>query len=348
MGIAAEFDAWLEALLHDYINDTTVAMALALRPVVLTLSTLYLMAWGYLMLTGRIEQPFVEGAKRIVTIGAIYAVGLEFWFYNTILVNLFFEAPAQLAARVVETVQPVTVVDKIIFDGGDAASLLMEKGELFGADILYYFAGLFVYACTGLVAIYVLFLMELSRVALSVLLGMGPLFISLLFFKTTTRLCGAWLSQLATYAFTAILTVLVATLMLGLLTTAAGEAVAVGGEITLAHAVRVGLAAGLTFLILRQIPSIAAALGGAVALGTYSAVSRAIQWSVWGTGQNTAQFTKGLLLGRKTLRSDPLSRKAGSLVRRGVGTAVVGAWRRLHPNQVSAAETASDVSGAIK
>ena len=108
--------------------------------------------------------------------------------------------------------------------------------------------------------IYAVFLLTLSRIALSVLLAIGPLFIGLLFFESTKRFFEAWLAQLANYAFVSILTVLVAALMLHVVDVAAQQALNTGGGIQIAHALRICMAAGLTFLVMRQVMPMAAAL----------------------------------------------------------------------------------------
>jgi len=62
---------------------------------------------------------------------------------------------------------------------------LMQKGEIFGRDIVFYFAAIAVYIVVGLTAVYTMFLLALSKIALSVLISMGPIFMVLLFFEST-------------------------------------------------------------------------------------------------------------------------------------------------------------------
>ena len=40
-----------------YIGNNTARVAAALEPPIVTLATVYVMVWGYLQLTGRIEDP---------------------------------------------------------------------------------------------------------------------------------------------------------------------------------------------------------------------------------------------------------------------------------------------------
>jgi type IV secretion system protein VirB6 len=97
--------------------------------------------------------------------------------------------------------------------------------------------------------------------------------------------------------------------------------VTAGGGITIASAVRVCLAAGLTFLVMRQVMPMAAGLASGLALSSFGIVSAALAWGLGGTLREGGQFARGLLDG-STSRFDPLSRQAGYRLRRGVvGTA---------------------------
>ena len=317
MGFFAEFNTWLNALLTAYIGDNTARVAAALEPTVITLGTVYVMMWGYLMLMGRVEEPFVTGLKRILMLAVILGGALHLWLYNEVIVDSFFNAPSALAARVIGAYDSVGIVDQIIFSGDDTAALLIQKGGMWGGDFSYYIAGFAVYAIVGLTAIYTIFLLALSRIALSVLLTLGPLFIALLFFDTTKRFFEAWIAQLANYAFITILTVLVAALMMTLVSTAAHQAASAGGGIQIAQAVRVCMAAGLTFLVMRQVMPMAAGLASGLALSSFGAVSAALAWGFGGASRHSGQFMRGLLTDRETTRWDSLSRKSGYYLKRG-------------------------------
>jgi type IV secretion system protein VirB6 len=326
VGFFAEFNAWLNALLAGYIGANTARIAATLEPAIVTLGIVYVMVWGYLQLTGQIEDPFIAGAKRIITLAVIFGCALQLWLYNTLIVDTFFNAPSQLGAVLVGAFDPVDIVDQIIFEGGDAANLLLQKGGLLNGNFAYYLAGIGVYLIVGLTAIYTIFLLALSRIALSVLFALGPLFIALLFFDLTKRFFEAWLAQLANYAFITILTVLVAALMLHLVTVSASQAVSVGGSIQIANAVRVCMAAGLTFLVMRQVMPMAAGLASGFALSSFGVVSAALAWGLGGALRGSGQFARGLT-DRDTNRSDSFARRAGYGLRRGVMRAALGSWR---------------------
>jgi type IV secretion system protein VirB6 len=317
VGFFAEFNTWLNGILAGYIGDKTAAIAAALEPAIVTLGIVYVMVWGYLQLTGQIEEPFIGGVKRIIALAVIFGCALELWLYNSLIVDTFFNAPAELGAVVVGAFDPVGIVDQIIFEGGDAANLLLEKGGLLNGNFAYYLAGFAVYLIVVLTAVYTMFLLALSRIALSVLLALGPLFIALLLFETSKRFFEAWLAQLANYAFITLLTVLVAALMLHVVTVSAQQAVSEGGSIQIANAARVCMAAGLTFLVMRQVMPMAAGLASGLALSSFGVVSAALAWGFGGALRGSGQFGRGLL-DRTSNRWDPLSRQAGYQLRRGL------------------------------
>lgn len=335
MGFFAEFNVWLNGILATYIGDNTARIAGALEPAVITLGVLYLTVWGYLQLMGQIQEPFVAGLKRIVMLAVVLGAALHLWLYNSVIVDTFFEAPGALAAVVIGSPDSVTVVDQIIFSGDDAASRLIEKGGILNGDFSFYIAGFGVYLIVGLTAIYTIFLLALSRIALSVLLALGPLFIALMFFETTKRFFESWIAQLANYAFITILTVLVAALMLRLVSAAANQAAAAEGGIEIAHAVRVCMAAGLTFLVMRQVMPMAAGLASGLALSSFGVVSAAL---LWGFG-SAARGTRGILGGIGTGRPKGVGSRPVNSVRRGAASGIGRIARRWRENSVRRVRT---------
>ena len=319
MDFFAEFSGWLNGILATYITDNTQRIATLLEPAIVTVGVLYVMVWGALQLTGQVEEPLTTGLKRIAVLALIFGVGLDLWLYDAVIVDTFLNEPGQLAAGIVGANNQVNVVDQMMLAGDDTAALLWAKGGILHGPT-YLLAGFAVELLVGVTSVYTMFLLSLSRVALSVLLAMGPLFIALLFFESTKRFVEAWFAQLANYAFVAVLTALIAALMLTVLSTAAQAAVATGGGITIAEAVRVCLAAGLTLLVLRQVMPMAASLASGVALSSFSTVSRGLGMA--------GQFARGAL-GKDTSRWDSPSRKSGYLARRAVG-GVLGAPRAIY------------------
>jgi type IV secretion system protein VirB6 len=279
VGFFQTFWIWLNGQLASYIGANTVKLASALEPAIVTFGTVYVMVWGYLQLTGRIEEPFVTGLKRLITLTVVLGVALHLWLYNSLIVDTFYKAPTQLAAAVVGTSDPVTTIDAIWNSGGTVAGYLFSNGGVI-SDYGYYVAGMVVWFLVGLLCVYTMFLIALSSIALSVLLALGPLFFAALFFDSTRRLFDSWIAQLTNYALITILTVLVATLLLQIVASYASQTAARGSGVATVDSLNMVLVAVLVFLVMRQVMPIASGLASGVSLNSFGTVSRLVLWSV--------------------------------------------------------------------
>jgi type IV secretion system protein VirB6 len=289
MGFFATFWGWLNGQLATYIGNNTARLATVLEPAVVTLATVYVMVWGYLQLTGQIEEPFVAGLKRIVLLAVILGVGLHLWLYDSLIVDTFYNAPAQVAATVVGAGDPVGTIDAIWASGGTVAGNLWVKGTntWYASSIGFFLAAAVVWCLMGVLCVYAMFLIALSSIALAVLLALGPLFIALLFFDATKRFFAAWIAQLANYGLITILTVMTSALLLQIVQSYAAQTAARGSGILTVDALNMVLIAVLVFLILRQVMPIASALAGGLALNSFGLLSRTVGWGMQ-TGSKVA------------------------------------------------------------
>jgi type IV secretion system protein VirB6 len=266
------FWAWLSSRLAAYISVHVANTAAAIEPAAVTIAVLYVMVWGYLHLSGKIDEPVVAAAVRLLSIIVVFGVGLRLWLYHSLIVDTFFDAPSELATSLVGATSPVTMVDTIWDRGGTVAGVLWDKGGLLTGDVGFYVAGAAIYLLVGFVCVYAMFLIALSRIALAVLLALGPLFIVLALFDSTRRFFEAWVHELANYALVTVLTVMVAALLLDLVEAYADQTAARGSALLTVDALNLALAASLVVLILRQVLPIAARLAGGFALSGLGAV----------------------------------------------------------------------------
>jgi type IV secretion system protein VirB6 len=281
---------------------------------------------------GKITEPFEVGLKRVALIALILGVGLRLWLYNTVIVDTFYTAPAQLAAAVVGANDPVGTIDAIWDSGGAVAGNLWQKGGLLSGDFGFYLAGAVVWCLIGVLCVYAMFLIALSSIALAVLLALGPVFIALLFFDATRRFFAAWIAQLANYGLITILTVMVAALLLKIVQSYAAQTAARGAAILTVDALNMMLIALLVFLVLRQVMPIASGLAGGASLSTFGAASRSISsgWAAFRRDRvdpaaNTARPHVTGTLGAVARGSGAAVRGAAAQSRQ----ALVRSWRNL-------------------
>jgi type IV secretion system protein VirB6 len=319
------FWAWLHGQLASYVGSNTATVAATIEPAAVTLATIYVMIWGYLSLTGKIQEPILEAFKRMIVIALVLGIGIRLWTYNTLIVDTVFNAPNQLASAIVGTATPANAVDTIWDRGGYVASQLWNKGGVFSGDFGFYLAGAIVYLIMGTVAVYTMFLLALSKIALSIILVLGPLFIAFLFFDATKRFFESWVAMLANYALIAVLTTLASALLLQIVQSYATQTAARGAAIVTVDALNMVLVSALVLLVLRQVPSMAAGLASGVALSSFGAVSGLMHWGLSGTKRTGYDFGRGLLDG---WGREPVSR--WDSLRRGAGNRVGSGLAALH------------------
>jgi type IV secretion system protein VirB6 len=239
------------------------------------------MAWGYLHLTGKVDEPLIAGLKRIAILAVIFGVGLRLWLYNTVIVDTFYRAPAQLAAAVIGSSDPVATIDVIWERGGSVAGILWSKAvasPIFNFG--YFVASVIIWILIAALCVYAMFLIALSSIALAVLLALGPLFIASLFFDGTRRFFSAWMAQLANYGLITILTVMIASLLLRIVQSYATQTAARGTGLLTMDTLDMMLVAVLVFLVLRQVMPIAAGLAGGLALNSFGMLSRTVMMAM--------------------------------------------------------------------
>jgi len=189
----------------------------------------------------------------VALIALILGVGLRLWLYNTVIVDTFYTAPAQLAAAVVGASDP----------GGDHRCHLGQRRHggrksvakrRLAVGRLWLLPGRRRGVVSHRRAVRLcdvpdrLVEHRARRAA-----GAGPLFIALLFFDATRRFFTAWIAQLANYGLITILTVMVAALLLKIVQSYAAQTAARGAAILTVDALNMMLIALLVFLVLRQV-----------------------------------------------------------------------------------------------
>jgi len=128
-----------------------------------------------------------------------------------------------------------------------------------------------------------------------------------------------------------------AALMLTLVSAAAEQAAAAEGGIEIAHAVRVCMAAGLTFLVMRQVMPMAAGLASGLALSSFGVISAALLWGIGGAARSTRRFLGGNG-GARPSGSGP-GQRAGNSIRRGAMAGAGRIARRWRENSVRRVRT---------
>ncbi len=130
--------------------------------------------------------------------------------------------------------------------------------------------------------------------------------------------------MLANYALITVLTILTSALLLSdRPVVRRPRTAALGSAIVTVDALNMVLVSALVFLVMRQVPSIAAGLASGIALSSFGAVSNLLDWGLGGAKRTGYEVTRGVMDGwnrEPRSRWDSLRRGTGNLIGSGLAS----------------------------
>lgn len=304
----AEFHFYTDTLnrvsstLDTYVSDVSTSIVGGFSGVATTLLTIYVMFWGWSMMRGVITEPITDGIGRIVRLAIITALATNIGLYNGYISNFLWDMPDALASLIAsghsDATSNANFLDVLFGKAYSFGEVYYEKGYASPGLLPDYGLVMAAYAvwCFGLViTAYAAFLLVLSKIVLAVALGVGPLFILFLIFEPTKRLFDAWVGLVLNYIFLIMLTAATIKLLLTIinvyLDAAFGAHAAAGGADPNYSEIFPMLAlSAIGVLALLQMPSIASALGGGVAVSSLGAVRWGYNKATGGASSTLSAF----------------------------------------------------------
>lgn len=199
-----------------------------LLPALTILLTLFVALFAFALITGRSRIGISSLTPRIVTLGLVLTFATSWIAYQSVVWNLATGAPNQLAAILTGVQGNATDVFAqkidIVFQALIQASNGQQAQSTFSPPGLLWLGGtLFLLGTVGVLAT--------SRIALAVLLALGPVFVVLALFTGTRGLFIGWLKGVVLLALAPLFAVLGGSLMLELAVPVLSALVVVPGEI---------------------------------------------------------------------------------------------------------------------
>lgn len=238
--------------------DALFAPSGAFASTLTALLTIYVALMGYRLLLGRSQLNVSEMAIHAIKIGAVVALATQWGTYQTVVYRVLFDGPQQIGNAMLHSLSAqgaayagdVFVGLQRAFDcltafspaapPGTAAAAAPENlpgmspatpapgqraaGPEF-SNLLSKpaFDSLLLQGSAALLLISTLGLLLISKIVLAILLGLGPIFLTLLLFDVTRGLFEGWLRASLAFAFAPLSTTLTLSLGLALLTPSLGE-----------------------------------------------------------------------------------------------------------------------------
>ena len=320
----------LDSALNTYWSSAAASIASAFAPVATTLVTIYVILWGWSLMRGVISEPVTDGIARILRLTIIVALAINAGIYNGYLAGLLWESPEALASVISGTSSGNTAMnflDQLMGQFYELAQAFNDKayadtGITGLPDLSLWAMGWAILGAGTMVTGYTVFLFVLAKIALAILLGVGPVFILMTVFGPTRRFFDVWIGQALNYVILVLLTASAVRLIMSIVQAYMNAVLAPASvDPSIMQALPGVVFCFIGVLVMMQLPSIASALGGGVAIGTLGAVG----WS-YGTTRGMLGSLRPTTMRRSInrLRSDAAiaGRAAGapaSLYRRVIG-----------------------------
>lgn len=320
----------VDTAMTDYVTSTSAAVASSLGPVANQMFTLYVILWGFAMYRGLIQEPILDAAFRLIKLALIINVAIDLGIYSDLIARTLLELPQFLSRVVVgteATTSASTTLDKLLTSSIDSGANVWEEGSIV-SDFGAYIMAVIIWASAFLSVGYAAFLIILSKVMLSLLIGIGPLFVIGLMFEGTKKFFESWIGQALNYALISALAVAIVKLLFGAYARAAADALVASGEdgFGLVSIASMLLLSIVSFLCLMQVQNLASSLSGGIAISTMGAINWASHKLKSAAGTMRPSNMQKAFRGA---RQDVQALKAGG---RTVAAPVVWAARKMRGN----------------
>lgn len=298
-------DGQFKQPLETFVSDGTSNIAEWVTGPLTAAVTLYIVLYGYLVLRGSVSEPVLEFVFRAIKLAIIVMLVKNAGEYQTYVTNIFFEVlPREIAQALNTGTTPNASTFDSLLDKGQASATDIWKRASWPMDVVTGVGGMMVIGVSFLVAGIGYVVSLYARLALAIVLAMGPIFIALAMFQSTRRFTEAWIGQLANFVILQVLVVAVGALLISCLDSAFTAIDAYTDVLMRPIALcAIGIAALYVFY---QLPGIASALaaGGASLTYGYGAARDAHESTLaWGASHTFRAVGRGARAVGRTFRS---------------------------------------------
>lgn len=274
-----------------YVGNTVTNITLELAPIFKLCFTIYIIMWGFSVYRGLIQEAVMDGVFRLIRIAIIMQLALKSGEYNTLIATNILNMPDYLIGLIGNSGTSGTAkasLDTILASSMAVGNEFWKRASIIppGANPGFYIMAIIVWISSILTTAYAAFLIILSKLALSVMLGLGPIFILLLMFESTKKFFEAWVGQIVNYALISGITVAVLKLLFGMYAQVANDTIAAVASSSgdFSSITTLLILSVICSLVLAQVLGMASSIAGGVSLSTLGAGAWAMRKGMAGMG----------------------------------------------------------------
>lgn len=274
MGVFTTTFSNIDNALDTYILDISTDIIGQASPIFTSMIIIWLAIWGYMTMFGKTQEPMTDGFMKIMRISFIIALALSVGTYNGVVVDFLKNSPKEVAAIITgsPTNNSGAIIDNLALSVLNTASQAWAEGGL--GNIGMYIIAIVLLGFGGAMLIITAVMFALSTVYTTILLAVGPIFIMLLLFENTKRYFESWISSLMNYGFILILASAITQLTISMTENFMTNHPA--GFANLSGCFTITIVFCFNIAVLKQIPTLASALGGGFAMATNTGIGNAL------------------------------------------------------------------------
>lgn len=256
--------AFIDNRLAVYLGDTTSNVVAQVQGPLRVAVVLYVILYGFAILRGAISEPIMDFAIRSLKLTLIYVIATTPAYSEWVTGPLFETLPNTIANAVGGSSggNAGTAFDEFFARAAKLGERVAAKASLDDPQPLL--VSIVVYAVAALACALGFGIVVLSKVALALIVALGPIFVACALFEATRRYFFGWLSQAVNYIVLFALIIAMFELVLSLI---GSQWAAIDGQDP--------VAAGLVFIVLcllgaiffLQTPTMAAGIAGGASAG---------------------------------------------------------------------------------
>lgn len=208
-------DEQFKAPLENFISEGTSNVSEWISGPLTAAITLYIVLYGYLVLRGSVQEPILDFAYRAIKLAIIVILVKNASEYQIYVTKVFFDVlPREISQALNTGTAPSASTFDSLLDKGHASATNIWSRASWPIDIVTGVGGILVIFASFIVAAIGYIVSLYARLALAIVLAIGPIFVALAMFHSTRRFTEAWIGQLVNFVILQVLVVAVGSLLI--------------------------------------------------------------------------------------------------------------------------------------
>lgn len=194
MGLPATVLTVTDEVAADFVNRVFGPIASAVSTPLWAAVTLFVVLYGYLVMSGQIQQLYLTAFRNIFVIGFVTYTALN-WDWFRYLYDLITQSPDMFSGTMSLGHDGKQVLDELYDRGMETAFSIWDRS---GWNLVMWGLGAIVFVATLLLTACAVFLLLLAKLLVAVTLALGPIFIAFYLFPETRQWFKNWIGSLVT------------------------------------------------------------------------------------------------------------------------------------------------------